>query len=478
MGGKKVLVVGSGPNGLAAAALLAREGFGVTVAERATKPGGGCRTDDLTLPGYLHDVCATAHPLGAASPVFASLDLAGAGLAWAHPEVVVAHPFEDGSEAALFRSMEETVHALGSDGGNWAELMAPFSERFPALVDAVLRPVGSLASPGLSARFGALGLRSALGLARSRFTTPRCRALFCGLAAHAKHPLSSSPSASFGLVLGAAAHAVGWPFAAGGSALIIAALEKRLVERGGRILTGACVNSAEDLRELLPDHDAVLFDVTPRQLLSIGGGCLPYGYRERLSAYRYGSGVCKVDWALSDPIPWKQPLCRKAGTVHLGPSAEAIAGAVEEAHEGRMPERPYVIVAQATLADPSRAPAGRHTAWAYCHVPAGSREDARVAVEREIERYAPGFRDTVLSARVVTAAGMEEYNPNYVGGDIGAGAQTLRQTLFRPFPGRNPYRLPARGWYACSAATPPGGGVHGLCGSFAAAQVLRDLGGS
>ena len=472
------LVVGSGPNGLAAAIRLSQAGWRVRVAESAAKPGGGCRTADLTLPGFCHDVCAAAHPLGVASPYFRSLNLYDYGLNWKNPEVVLAHPTLDGDAAGLYRSIVKTTAGLGADGEAWAELISPLVENFDDLLEDILRPPGLPAHPLVTGRFALNALRSAKSLADSFFRTQKAKTLFCGLAAHAKLPLTESISASFGLVLGAAAHAVGWPVAEGGSAKIIDALLATLTKLGGEVITDAEVTTASDIEKFAPGAKTALFDITPRQLLRIMGDLGPAAYRAKLSAFRYGSGVFKLDYALSEQIPWNNELCRKAGTVHLGSSAEEIILSEKCTARGRQPERPYVIVVQPTLVDPSRAPEGKHIAWAYCHAPAASTTDITRVVENQIDRYAKGFRDTILGRHLMDSMAMEKYNPNYIGGDIGSGAQDLRQTIWRPFRTGNPYRMPIPGWYICSASTPPGGGVHGMCGFNAAEQVLTDAGGS
>jgi len=471
---RRVAVVGSGPNGLAAAAALARAGHPPIVFEADAQIGGGLRSAALTRPGYLHDVCAAVHPLGVASPFFRSLSLERYGLDWVHPDAPMAHPFDDGTAAELRRSPRETADTLDPpDRAAYRSLVDPLLDGWEALLDDVLSPLLRVPRhPVVMARFGWLALRSAAGLARSRFSGPRARALFAGLAAHTFEPLGSIPTAAFGLVLGLAGHAVGWPFARGGSGRIAAALAEVIREHGGEIVTGREVASLAELGEA----ETVLLDLTPRRVLDVTGERLPFGYRRRLARWRYGPGVFKVDWALSGPIPWRAGACRRAGTVHLGGTLEEIAASAGEAWEGRDPERPFVLVAQPTLFDPSRAPEGRHIAWGYIHVPRGSDRDFTDTVERQVERFAPGFRDVVLDRSTRTAAGLEAHNPNMVGGDINGGAADLGQLLFRPAARLDPYATPVEGLYLCSASTPPGGGVHGMCGFHAARSALRRLG--
>ena len=465
-------VVGSGPNGLSAAVVLARAGHGVTVYEAAPELGGGTRSGELTLPGYTHDVCSAVHPMGAGSPFFSSLPLAEYGLEWVHPPVLVAHPFDDGTAAVLLRDVDETAADLGRDGGAYRKLVAPLAHSWKQVMRTALRPPLSVPPhPLLMARLGLRGLRSATGLARRWFRTERARAFFLGIAAHSVLPVTRSPSAAFGVMLAVAGHGAGWPFARGGSRSIGWALAAVLRSHGGRIVTGHRVDDVD----ALPASDAVLMDLTPRQVVRVAGHRLPDRYRRRLERYRYGPGVFKIDWALSEPIPWAADGCRRAGTVHLGSSSEEIAAAMEAPWNGKVPDRPFVLLAQPSRFDDSRAPEGRHTAWAYCHVPAGSKADRTRAVEDQVERFAPGFRDTILGRSTKTTADMEAHNPNLVGGDINGGVQDLRQFLFRPVPRLDPYRTPVDGLYICSASTPPGGGVHGMCGYHAARSALKRL---
>lgn len=471
-GGADAIVVGSGPNGLAAAVTLARAGLTVDVIEGADTPGGGCRTEELTLPGFHHDVCSAVHPLAAASPFFLRTDLAARGVALRTPKVAFAHPLDGGRAAAVAGSVEQTAGGLGRDGGAYRRLLGPLVRDAELTVPTILAPLRSVPRHPLAmARFGLRGILPAALLAR-RFHTEEARALLAGVSAHAMLPLSSPVTGGFGLLLTMTAHSVGWPVVEGGSARIIDALVAELTSLGGRVETGRWVHSLGDL----PPARAVLLDVTARQLAAVAGDRLPAGYRRALESFRYGPGVCKVDWALSGPVPWQAPACREAGTVHLGGTLAEVAHSESEVAAGRLPDRPYCIVAQPGVVDPTRAPAGSATLWAYCHVPAGSGEDASGLIEAQIERFAPGFRDLISAKTVRTAVDMERHNPNYVGGDINSGAGTLLQTVFRPTPRWNPYRTPIPGVYLCSSSTPPGGGVHGMCGEAAARAALADLG--
>jgi len=463
------VVVGAGPNGLTAAATLARAGLGVLVVEAAATPGGGTRTEALTLPGFAHDVCSAVHPLGCASPVFRALDLEGHGLVWIHPPAPLVHVLDEERAVTLHRSVAETARELGRDGSAYARLLGPFSERFAALAEMVLGPLRFPAEPALMARFGVQALRSAAGLVEARFAEPAAGALLAGLAAHAMLPLDAPGSAAIGLILAAAGHAVGWPVARGGSRAIAAALVECLRRDGGQVLCDTRVQSLE----ALPRARAYVLDLTPRQVVEIAGAALPSSYRERLRRFRYGPGVFKMDWALRGPIPWRDPRCAQAATVHLAGSLREVAAAEAAVHAGRVAERPFVLLAQPSLFDGQRAPDGTHTAWAYCHVPSGSSADVSALIEAEIERFAPGFQDRVLGRACRSAADMERYNANYVGGDINGGLADLRQLLFRPTPRLDPYATPAPDLFLCSASTPPGGGVHGMCGYWAARSVLR-----
>jgi phytoene dehydrogenase-like protein len=463
------VVIGSGPNGLAAAITIAQAGHSVVVFERHETIGGGTRSAELTLPGFLHDVCSAVHPFGIGSPFFRTLPLAEHGLVWIQPSAPLAHPLDDGTAAVVERSVAETAKGLGQDGHAYAHLFGPLVKDWPKLESLLTGPLSIPSHPFAVARFGLHALRPASSLARSLFHGPQARALFAGFAAHSILPLDSLPTAAFALMFGITAHAVGWPFAQGGSQKIADALAAHLNSLGGEILTGKMI---ESLDQLPPSH-AVLCDVTPRQLLRIAGAELPASFRKRLDRFRYGPGVCKVDYALDAPIPWKSRDCARAGTVHLGGSLEEIEASERAAWRGEHAERPFILLAQPTLFDPSRAPAGKHIAWAYCHVPNGSAFDMSPHIDSQIERFAPGFRGRILARHVTRASEMEAQNPNLIGGDVAAGASTLRQFLFRPT--RRLYRTPRRGLYLCSASTPPGAGVHGLCGHLAARAALADI---
>jgi len=458
------VVVGAGPNGLAAAITLARRVRHVLLVEAADTIGGGTRSAALTLPGFVHDVCSAVQPLALSSPFFRQLGLDRFGLEWVHPEIPLAHPFEDGSALCLHRSLGATADGLGPDGNTWRALVGPFARNYEKLLADVLKPLPIPSHPFLMARFGLKALRTARGLAEASFREARTRALFAGLAAHAMIPLEKPATAAFGILLGVLAHGVGWPVVKGGSQRLADALAACFAEAGGEIRTGVEVRSMGDL----PRAGRYVFDVTPRQLLAIEGLGLSEGYRAKLARFRYGPGVCKADWALAGPIPWKADACRRAGTVHLGGSLEEIGAAIRDAHEGRKCLAPYVVLAQQSVCDPTRAPEGRHTAWAYCHVPHGSPADMTELIEERIERLAPGFRELILARSSMPAPAMERHNANYVGGDINGGVQDLRQLYSRPVLSLFPYRTSRKDVCICSSSTPPGGGVHGLCGYYAA----------
>ncbi len=465
------IVVGSGPNGLAAAITLARAGCAVRVLEANATIGGGVRSGELTLPGFTHDVCSAIHPLALSSPFFQTLPLANYGLEWIQPPIALAHPLDDGSAAALHRSLEETAGSLGPDGPAWGDLMRPLVRDWEKLRSEFLQPMLHLPRhPVTLACFGVQAILPAGMLARFRFRNSLARALFAGNAAHSFLPLETVASAAFGLVLGAAGHAVGWPLPRGGARTIANALAAHLRELGGEIETNCRI---ENLGQLPPAR-AVLFDTTCWQFSRIAGDQLPARYRERLERFRHAPGVFKIDYALSAPVPWRAAECRSAGTLHLGGTLEEIAAGEREVAEGRHPERPFVLVAQQSLFDPTRAPEGRHTLWAYCHVPHGSERDMTEAIEHQIERFAPGFRDCMLARHTLDTARLERANPNLIGGDINGGAANLWQLIARPVLSPTPYRTPLRGFYLCSSSTPPGGGVHGMCGYHAARAALRD----
>jgi phytoene dehydrogenase-like protein len=463
------VVVGAGPNGLSAAITLGRRFDAVLLLEAAKTIGGGVRSAALTLPGFTHDVCSTVQPLSLASPFFRQLDLAQYGLEWIQPEIPLAHPFEDGSALFLHRSLEVTADAMGADGKAYRRLLQPFVDHEKLLLADILQPLHFPGNPLLMARFAFHALRSLKNLVETQFQSDRTRALFAGLAAHAMIPLEQTATAAFGIVLATLAHTVGWPIIRGGSQKLADALADCFRNGGGEIITGHHIASAADL----PKAASYFFDVTPRQLINIKGLGLSGGYRKRLARFRYGPGVFKMDWALKEPIPWKSDICRKAGTVHLGGFLEEIAASIRDVSAGRESSSPYIILAQQSLFDPSRAPAGGHTAWAYCHVPQGSATDMSALIENKIERYAPGFKEVILAKSVLSAAAMEQYNPNYVGGDINGGLQDLSQLYTRPITSLNPYRTSAKNIYLCSASTPPGGGVHGLCGYYATQSACK-----
>lgn len=465
------VVVGSGPNGLAASITLAQAGCSVLLLEAKETIGGGTRSSELTLPGFLHDICSAIHPLGVASPFFRSLNLAGHGLEWVYPPASLAHPLDDGTAVVLERSVDATGETLGGDAAAYRKLMAPLIGDWDNLSADLLGRLRPPRHPLALSRLGRQAVRSACGLAESRFDGERARALFAGLGAHSIMPLERPSSAAVGLVLGIVGHAFGWPMARGGSQKIADALGACFLSLGGQITTGRRVESIDDL----PRSRAVLLDVTPRQLAGIAGHRLPAAYRRQLKAHRYGPGVFKVDWALDAPIPWKAAECARAATVHIGGTMEEIAASEHAVWVGAHPERPFVLLAQQTLFDPTRAPAGKHTAWGYCHVPNGSMFDMTQRIEAQVERFAAGFRDGVIGRSVMSPADLEDYNPNYVGGDIAGGLQSLWQLFARPALTRRAYSTPAKGLYICSSSTPPGAGVHGMCGYHAARAALREV---
>jgi len=471
MAGYDAVVVGSGPNGLAAAIVMAQAGRSVLLIEARETIGGGCRSAELTLPGFVHDVCSAIHPLGLGSPFFKTLPLADHGLEWIHPPAPVAHPLDDGTAVVVERSIEETAAGLGPDAAAYRRLMGPLAAEWDTLAPELLAPLHLPRSPLAMARFGLKAIRSARGFAQARFQGDRARAVFAGIAGHAILPLEQTATAAIGLVLGVLTHAVGWPLPRGGSRRIAEALAAHLRSLGGEIRTGSPVESLD----ALPPARAVLCDVTPRQLLKIAGDRLVGRYRRRLESYRYGPAAFKLDFALAGSIPWKAAECARAATVHLGGTLDEIAASEAAVARGEHPERPFVLLVQPSPFDASRAPVGRHTAWAYCHVPNGSTFDMRARIEAQIERFAPGFRDLVLARSVLTPARLQDMNANYVGGDINGGAQDLGQMFTRPVARRVPYSTPVRGLYICSSSTPPGGGVHGMCGYHAARAALKEM---
>jgi phytoene dehydrogenase-like protein len=469
--GYDAIVVGAGPNGLAAAIAIAREGRSVLVIEAAETIGGGTRTQELTLEGYRHDVCSAVHPLALASPFLRDLGLAAHGLEFVEPPLPLAHPLDDGTAVALHRSIAETADQLGADGPAYARLLTPLARDWEDLVADLLGPLHRARHVQQGARFGVVALRSARSLAASRFRGERARALLAGNAAHSMLPLEARGTAAFGLLLQLLGHAVGWPIPIGGSSSITDAMARLLRSLGGEIETGREVRSLAEL----PRARAVLLDLTPRQILRVAGERLPDRYRRALGRYRYGPGVFKVDFALSGPVPWAADECRRAGTVHVGGSIDEIAESELAAARGGPSCRPFVLTAQQSLFDAGRAPDGCHTLWSYCHVAPGSSTDMTAAIEAQIERFAPGFRDRILARHTMGPAAMERHNANYVGGDINGGVGDIRQLIARPALRSDPYSTPNPGIFICSSATPPGGGVHGMCGWWAARSALRGV---
>ena len=464
------VVVGSGPNGLAAAITLQQAGLSVLLVEAKDTVGGGLRSAELTLPHFIHDVCSAIHPLAAGSPFFKTLPLEQHGLQFIYPAIAAAHPFDDGRAAALQGSVAQTAHALGTDAEAYLKLMQPLVKDWPGIAADVLGPLPLPKHPFAMARFGIKALTAATHLAK-RFHTKEARGLWAGVAAHSIQPLSNATTSAIALVLMSAAHTGGWPLPKGGSQALANALAAYFVSLGGAIKTSFYVRSLQQL----PSAHAVLLDVTPRQLLQIAGHTFSSLYKWQLERYRYGMGVFKIDWALDGPIPFTTAACRQAGTIHLGNTLEEIAAAEQLVATGGHPEKPFVLLAQQSLFDTSRAPEGKHTAWAYCHVPNGSTIDMTAAIESQVERFAPGFRDQILGRHVMNTAQMEVYNPNYIGGDIIGGITDIGQLFTRPALRLSPYRTSAKGIYICSSSTPPGGGVHGMCGYHAAKRALKDI---
>ena len=467
----RAVVIGSGPNGLSAAIRLAQAGKQVRMLEANDTIGGGCRSAELTLPGFIHDTCSAIHPTAIGSPFFSTLPLAQHGLEWIHPPVPLAHPFDDGTAAILSRSIDETGSSIGEDAAAWRALFEPLLEDFSVLAPALMGPFTIPRHPIAMARFGMTALRSGHAVAKARFTGTRARGLFSGLAAHSILDLDSPGTAAFGLVLSMFAHAVGWPMAVGGSQRVTDALAGLLRSLGGEIETGTRVTSLAGLEEAA----AIIFDTNPSDLLAISGDTLPARYRRQLRHYRYGAGVHKIDWALDGPVPWTASDCTRAGTLHLGGTMEEIVAAEKLVAHGECPERPFVLIAQQSLFDPLRAPDDKHTLWGYCHVPNGSQVDMTDRIEAQIERFAPGFRERIIVRSVMGTTEVEARNANYRGGDINAGMQDLRQLFTRPAVRLNPYTTPNPRLYIGSSATPPGGGVHGMGGFHAAEAALKRL---
>jgi phytoene dehydrogenase-like protein len=465
------IIIGSGPNGFAAAITLARAGYKVALYEAKDTVGGGMRTKELTLPGFKHDVCSAIQPLGLASPFFRDLPLEKFGLTWIQPDAPLAHPLDDHT-VLMEKSLEQTAHTLGIDSEAYQFLFSSFVSNSDKLVESFLAPLLRFPKhPFLMARFGLYALRSCIMLANQLFKTKEAKALFAGLAAHSIQPLNAPATASFGLVLGMLGHVVGWPIPKGGSQSIADALAGYLKSLGGEIFVN---HDIKNLAEL-PKAKAIFLDIAPKQFLELAGEQLPSSYRNTLQRFRYGAGVFKIDYALSEAVPWKDKNCLRAGTVHLGGTLEEIAFSEYEMSQGRHAERPYVLVAQQSLFDSSRAPEGKHTLWAYCHVPNGSSQDMTAQIENQLERFAPGFKEIVLARHTMNTHDMQTYNPNYLGGDINGGAADLLQLFKRPVLSASPYRTPLKGVYLCSSSTPPGGGVHGMCGYYAVKTALKDL---
>jgi phytoene dehydrogenase-like protein len=467
-----IVVVGSGPNGLAAALTMARAGLVVDVLEGADSIGGGCRTEELTLPGFHHDVCSAVHPLLSASPFFRGTDLSGRGVHLLTPRVAFVQPLDGGQATAVIGTVNETAAHLGVDRAAYTKMFSSLVRNADGILPNFLAPLRSIpSSPVATALFGLKGLASAERLA-THFRTIEARAIIAGAAAHSMLPFDAPLSGAFGLLFTTLAHALGWPVVEGGSGRIVDALTAELESLDGRVITGQWIRRLHDL----PPARATFLDMTPRQFIDLAGDRLPGRYRRALEHFRYGPGICKVDWALDGPVPWQADLCREAVTLHVGGSFAEVAQGEADVAAGRHPERPFCLVTQPCVLDPTRAPSGKHTLWAYCHVPNGSDVDMRERIEAQIERFAPGFRERIVGQLTTTATETQAHNPSYVGGDIGAGAVTLRQTVFRPTVRWNPYRTGLKGVYLCSASTPPGGGVHGMCGHYAARTALHDLG--
>jgi phytoene dehydrogenase-like protein len=464
------IVVGSGPNGLAAAILLQQNGLSVLLLEGKNEIGGGLRSAELTLPGFVHDICSAIHPLAAGSPFFQQLPLEQYGLEYIYPEIAAAHPFDDDTVAILKQSITETASLLDKDEESYLKLIQPIVNDWPLIAPDVLGSLHYPKHPLAMAKFVLSALTSATHLSK-RFNTTHAKALFAGMAAHSMQPLSHLTTSAAALVLMANGHLKGWPIPKGGSNTIANALATYFISLGGKIETNFYVRSPEQL----PSSHAVLFDVSPKQLLQIAGHKFSPLYKWQLERYRYGMGVFKVDWALDAPIPFKTEECAKAGTIHIGNSMQEIVASEQQTWSGSHPEKPFVLLAQQSVFDASRAPEDKHTAWAYCHVPNGSTVDMTVAIENQIERFAPGFKERILAKHTINAVQMEEYNPNYIGGDINGGVLDIGQLFTRPALRWSPYKTSAKGLYICSASTPPGGGVHGMCGYNAAKKVLKDL---
>lgn len=464
------IIIGSGPNGLSAAILMAQHGLSVKVIEAKETIGGGTRTLELTEPGFFHDICSAVHPTALGSPFLRTLPLSEYGLEWIHPDFPVAHPLENGKAFVVRKSFNDTLDQLGKDAKAYKNLFQDFINNWDNFSHDLFGTLRIPKNPLKLARFGWYGMFPAKTLAKSLFKSPNLRAYFSGQAAHSIVPLEKAFTASFGLVLGTSVHAVGWPIAKGGSASITTAMADYFKSLGGIIETGNLISSTSEIEET----DVVLFDLTPHQIAKIAEKELTIAFQKRLKKYQYGPGAFKMDFALSESVPWLNKDARKAGTVHLGGTLEEIAFSERETWKGNHPEKPYVLVSQPSVFDDTRAPKGKHTLWAYCHVPNGSNLDSTDMIENQIERYAPGFKDIIISKSILKASQFEEYNPNYIGGDINGGAQFFRQLFARPVLKWDPYKLPAKGLYICSSSTPPGGGVHGMSGYHAAKSALKN----
>jgi phytoene dehydrogenase-like protein len=464
------VVVGSGPNGLAAAIVLQQQGLSVLLLEGKDKIGGGLCTEELTVPGYLHDVCSAVHPMAAASPFFSSLPLQQFGLEYIYPEFAAAHPFDDGTTAILQRSIEKTAMSLRGDKDAYLKLIQPLVNTWPKIAADVLGPLHFPKYPLDMARFGLNALTSATYLAKT-FKTPEAKALFAGMAAHSIQPLSNTATSAIALVLMANGHLKGWPIPKGGSKNIANALASYFQTIGGKIQTNTYITSLGQL----PSAKAVLFDVTPKQLLTTAGHQFSNIYKWQLERYRYGMGIFKVDWALDDAIPFTAKNAGQASTIHIGGTFDEIVDSEQTTNDGIHPDKPFVLLTQPTAFDHTRAPKGKHVAWAYCHVPNGSIKNMTDNIERQIERFAPGFRERIIGRHTINTQQLEKYNPNYIGGDINGGIINLAQLFTRPALRRSFYRTSAKGLYICSSSTPPGGGVHGMCGYHAGKRALKDI---
>ncbi|MCH8330182.1 MAG: NAD(P)/FAD-dependent oxidoreductase [Bacteroidetes bacterium] len=465
------IIVGSGPNGLAAAITMAMQDLNVAIYEAHDTIGGGMRTKELTLPGFLHDVCSSIHPTGVGSPFMKSIPLGKYGLEWVYPEASLAHPLDDGPPALLVNSIEETAGSLRQDIHRYIKLIKPLVDDWNELAPHLLGPLSLNVNLIKMGRFGIQALQPASIFARNSFKGEMGRGFFAGLAAHSILPLDKISTAAIGIVLNILGHDPGWPMPKGGAQEIANAMGKLFESLGGKIYTSSIVKHLDEL----PKAKTYLLDVTPKQLIEMAGNRLPWIYINRLKGYRYGSGVFKMDWALSEPIPFKEKDCHKAGTVHLGGTLEEIIDSEKKIGRGEHPDKPFVLLAQNSLFDPSRAPNNKHTAWGYCHVPNGSTVDMINNIESQIERFAPGFKDTILARHSMNTMDFQEYNANYIGGDINGGVQDIGQMFTRPVMALSPYKTPAKGLYICSSSTPPGGGVHGMCGFHAAKQALKDI---